>query len=919
METGHLDPILVQGIIQSVYRLFRVGTFHALDNDAIVLSIEQTLRALRRLEAFESEGITLIFAEDTCIVNGQLLQAPPDVYQSAMDFSEFLGQVRVNSITIGKGVADEDLRALLALFVDPDSAPQRLDAGGFLTRHIRLRLVNPNLLLGLEDERLSLLERVLLTYALAVLVIRRLFESIEHGGFDLAGYFKRMARQLATVNYADRPVVLDVILARHLEPDTAKLAVNSAILSVAMTRRFTDHEATLGRICMSSLLLDVGRHRAATLGVDDADLSISTAVIHMAMGDLRGDSVERTIVTFEVQRMLAGVPANEIYPDGVEPTIDAHLVANARRFTELVSRREGGTQLTPDGAIEVLRRRATSDLGHMTLDLLVDALGLIPRGAAVELSSGYHAVVTKAGPSPSQYDRPTVQLITDNRGQRTEERVVMLSADNEDAATHSPVVRVINRPNAFVRSAQNTISGPFFEWVGQRRESEARVRKWLAEHNKFPEAPLLTSPRSQSTSTHAVVAGDARRAAVVWDQQSTNTTTTRVLERSSAAAEYEYRKSASFEAVPDDFASNDRPGSSVRARSSVRRALGSENHRSQPPVEGGGIYRRATSSSPVVVDESFVRTPSTRTEGGANPCAATPAPSMRAGPEPRQEAVDPATFDSASASGVFRDASGRERTVRPGGSSDSGVSSILAPDGVADASPSGVLRDASGRHRAPTGQWAALEAVSENELGTDAGSGAFRAAAVRRRAGSGPAADPNVFGEEPRSGSFREPSPSVWDRAVSPHRDTAETPVAGVDGVPSARPERPTARSERIVGAGGGQAEILRRSKTTGSHQPIRQRSEGTGERMSIKEHLAAASRRAEAGANSASGADAPFSSVLRRRTTSNPAIGSDEPPTHSSDSHVGPGRVDIADTPFVPIEAVRALDALTNNSSDDE
>ena len=123
METGHLDPILVQGIIQSVYRLFRVGNFHTLDNDAIDLSIEQTLGALRRLDAFESEGITLIFAEDTCIVNGQLLQAPPDVYQSAMDFSEFLSQVHVNSITIGKGVADDDLRELLALFRERPRAP----------------------------------------------------------------------------------------------------------------------------------------------------------------------------------------------------------------------------------------------------------------------------------------------------------------------------------------------------------------------------------------------------------------------------------------------------------------------------------------------------------------------------------------------------------------------------------------------------------------------------------------------------------------------------------------------------------------------------------------------------------------------------------------------------------------------------
>ena len=56
METGRLDPLLVQGIIQSLYRLFRVGTFHSLDNEAIDISIGATLGSLRKLDQFDSEG-----------------------------------------------------------------------------------------------------------------------------------------------------------------------------------------------------------------------------------------------------------------------------------------------------------------------------------------------------------------------------------------------------------------------------------------------------------------------------------------------------------------------------------------------------------------------------------------------------------------------------------------------------------------------------------------------------------------------------------------------------------------------------------------------------------------------------------------------------------------------------------------------
>ena len=362
METGRLDPRLIQAILQSVYRLFRVGTFHALDNQAVDISVQTTLTTLRSLDQFESEGITFIFADDTCIVNGQLLRAPPDVYDAAMAFSAFLTRLGVNSISIAKAVREADLRRMLAMFVEKENPAAFLNEQGFLTRNIRLRLVNPNLLLGLEDERLSVLERVLLTYALAVLVLRRLYSAVEGGSFDVAGYFKRMARQLSTVNYADRPAIFDVIMAPQAQLDEARIAVNSAIVAVAMSRRLTHHDAVLSRMCMGALLLDIGKHRASIVsaagGGNDA---VSTAVLHMAMGSLRGDSVERTIITFEATALLSGVPPDAIYSDGTPPTTDAVLLATARRFVELLSGTSpfGLPPLSADHALAQLDRKST--------------------------------------------------------------------------------------------------------------------------------------------------------------------------------------------------------------------------------------------------------------------------------------------------------------------------------------------------------------------------------------------------------------------------------------------------------------------------------------------------------------------------------------------------------------------------------
>ena len=49
-----------------------MGSFHALENDAVTLATDDTIRSLSALEKFDREGITLVFTGDTVIVNGQL-------------------------------------------------------------------------------------------------------------------------------------------------------------------------------------------------------------------------------------------------------------------------------------------------------------------------------------------------------------------------------------------------------------------------------------------------------------------------------------------------------------------------------------------------------------------------------------------------------------------------------------------------------------------------------------------------------------------------------------------------------------------------------------------------------------------------------------------------------------------------------
>lgn len=586
METGALDPKDIQTIVQSLYRLFRVGGFHLLDNDAVTLATEDTLRSLGSLKRFDQLGITLVFAEDTVIVNGQLLQAAPDVYESAIDFSRFLTDIEMNAISIRATVGSSDLRALLALFRERERAGEMLTDQGDLTPNIQLRRINPDLLLGLEDDRLSVLDRVLLTYALTVLVMRRLFESVSEGGFELAGYFKRLSRQLARVNYVDRPVVFDVILARYLDADDAKRAVNAAILAIAMARRATEHEITLSRVAMAALLLPVGRYRPRPTPVAVPDDAVSAAIVNMAMGELFGDNLERTIIAWEAQRLVDGATASTLYPDENQPSLEARIVRTAHRCIEEMV---GSGDI--DAALEALLLEAADASDRLMLALLIDAVGVLPRGTCVELEDGSRGIVLAAGRRPTTYDRPTVQVLLDARGNSCTPREVDLTDDAPANQRLGGVARVVHHPNALLRASAGSLGGALPHWLMQRTADEAATRAVfdLEDEQRGKRTTVRDAPRAAETvDAEAVQSGD-------FEAASTSVRSGSAFQRLRSSL----RPSGAEGAVE---------GTEFRRSPSVRRTTGDFSRTPSVRRTTGGFSR---DPSEVRDTDDFARTPST--------------------------------------------------------------------------------------------------------------------------------------------------------------------------------------------------------------------------------------------------------------------------------------------------------------------
>jgi hypothetical protein len=472
---------LGSSLARQVFRLVKVAQFHALDNMAFLQQLDQTIEALGVFGAQTGEPLSLLFSKSTVFVNGQLLKASRAEYEAALELSNMVRALGVTQVTIQTDASRTDLKAFARLFQPGAKAKAE---NGLLepSPHVRLRYVRAARLDENENE-LSPEDQVLRTYATAVVVMRRVYENLSEGRYQLPNQAKRLAQRLVVLSEGDTPAFLGVTGMRNLNHDSAGRAVNRAILAVSMGRQLTSDLATLSRIAMSALFFDVATPLVTgTVGIGnqvvvaqmteqaERRLPAATAVVLTALGQVREASMVRTVVAFEAHWMRQLDGLGPLYDGAQRPMVAARIVATANRFNELVEPDLAASH-TPsvDEAIAQLRTEAREALDHAMLVLLVGALGVFPRGSPVELSTGEKAVVVHTPDNPAEYVRPTVRLVTDAQGNTLRGKIILdLSQDPE-----RQVVHVIAEPDAVLREACAAVHGVAAQPVASRPAAPA--------------------------------------------------------------------------------------------------------------------------------------------------------------------------------------------------------------------------------------------------------------------------------------------------------------------------------------------------------------------------------------------------------------------------------------------------------------
>lgn len=418
---------LAAAVVVGVHRLVKQSTLYTTENEAQRRQLELTQRAVLAYGRRTGRNPKIYFADKSVFICGRMLRAGRVIYDAALELGTILKRFGVDEMTIGFDVPVEELKLFQKATADAIRGGQS-PAHQHYTR-VRLKRGLPP---GRrpDDDDLSPQEILVRGYCTSIVVMRRFFESVQTGKLMLPVRVRRVAQQLADLGAIEEPAFLGTTALYNARHEHAGRAVNSAMVAIGMARQITDDGRLLARIAMAALLYDVGLARVAGAGPTGegrvgmalpklvehqfADWPPATAAMTTALGGLGDASITHTVLCYEAIwhncRATLGAPYGGLRP----VTMEARIVAVARRFNELLA--DPDEELDADQAVSRLLREASDDADGTAVRLLMCALGLFPTGTLVELSTRQIAQVVRTSDNPRFFSHPVVRPVIDASG-----------------------------------------------------------------------------------------------------------------------------------------------------------------------------------------------------------------------------------------------------------------------------------------------------------------------------------------------------------------------------------------------------------------------------------------------------------------------------------------------------------------------
>lgn len=497
MSSGQLDDAAIAqaraeqaraaavSLVQGIYRLVKALFLHAETNETVANLLRFSQETISDYcQKSGVQQVSLHFTGDTVFINGQMLRASKQSFQCAVELGTLLDKGGVNELTIPMATSFDDLSA----FARAVAAASRGQSGGASLLDapcgvIKVRRAKGESVSADAARQESVEERIIRTYASAIVVMRELDQQLRSGDIRLPHRIKRVAQRLISHADENARTLTSLVGGRVGGADDATRLVNTAIVAIAMARQLTRERPILTALATSALLYDVGRLRLecarasaspsssirSILNEDERDrLPASSAAMLALLGRIHPPSMTRTTIVYEA---LALDRADRLGPPyrGKRPeTVLARILHLARRFVELITPPPNEPAVTLDAALRLLETSASDATSRVDLRLLLGALGFFPTGTLVELNTGEMAVVLAVPQLPVHFARPPVRILYDARMRMVDPPI---DIDLAEAARPGEPIRCVRglvhadeqqmrHMRAYVEAASNARSAP---------------------------------------------------------------------------------------------------------------------------------------------------------------------------------------------------------------------------------------------------------------------------------------------------------------------------------------------------------------------------------------------------------------------------------------------------------------------------
>ena len=372
-----------------------------------------------------AQSIVVGFVGDEVVVDGHRLTRSA---ASLVGFARDLREREIEKITIERGVTREELAGFVTALADRGAAAalaERLEQAG-VRRVVLGRL-------AVEDDSgesagIAAARRV---YGSAVQTAEALWDAAKAGDQPDPAAARKIIDSLAKMMTQDRTSLMALTALKKYDNYTFTHMVNVSVLSMAQARTLNLGGALLREFGFAALMHDIGKVHTPLEVLNKPDRLTKDEFTIMKQHVVDGAHILRrtpempalaAVVAFEhhLKQDLSGYPENIGHRD---LNLCTMIVSIADVFDALRSNRVYREGLPTDRIKSIMGQQDSPAFEPKLLRRFVNLMGLYPVGTLVRLNTAELAVVVHE--HPTDPFRPQVKIVTDTRGDRLEEPLLV--------------------------------------------------------------------------------------------------------------------------------------------------------------------------------------------------------------------------------------------------------------------------------------------------------------------------------------------------------------------------------------------------------------------------------------------------------------------------------------------------------------